>query len=108
MKPNEQKLQELTERIVDAVHPLRIILFGSAARGEMGPNSDLDVLVVMPDGVHRRKTGQLIYRHLRGFGFAKDIVVVTQSDIKKHRANPYLIIKPALDEGRELYHAIEP
>ncbi len=108
MKPDEQKLQELTERIVDAVHPLRIILFGSAARGEMGPNSDFDVLVVMPDGVHRRKTGQLIYRYLRGFGFAKDIVVVTQSDVEKHRTNPYLIIKPALDDGRELYNAIEP
>jgi predicted nucleotidyltransferase len=107
MKPDEQKLQELVQRIVKAVNPLQIILFGSAARGEMGPNTDLDVLVVMPDGIHRRKTGQLIYRHLRGFGFAKDIVVVTQSDVEKHRSNPYLIIKPALDEGRELYHAIE-
>ncbi|MDZ7305363.1 MAG: nucleotidyltransferase domain-containing protein [candidate division KSB1 bacterium] len=107
MQPDEQKLQELVQRIVDAVHPLRIILFGSAARGDMGPNSDLDVLVVMPDGVHRRKTAQSIYRHLRGFGFAKDIVVVTQNDIERHRSNPYLIIKPALDEGRELYHAIE-
>ena len=70
----------------------------------MGPNSDLDVLVVMPDGVHRRKTAQLIRRHLMGFGFAKDIVVVTQSDIENHGTNPYMIIKPALDEGRELYH----
>ncbi|MDZ7359831.1 MAG: nucleotidyltransferase domain-containing protein [candidate division KSB1 bacterium] len=107
MQPDEQKLQELVQRIVAAVHPLRIILFGSAARGDMGPNSDLDVLVVMPDGVHRRKTAQSIYRHLRGFGFAKDIVVATQSDITKYRSNPYMIIKPALDEGRELYHAIE-
>jgi HEPN domain-containing protein len=70
MKPDEQKLQELTERIVDAVHPLRIILFGSAARGEMELNSDFDVLVVMPEGVHRRRTAQLIYRHLLGFGVA--------------------------------------
>ncbi|MDZ7344787.1 MAG: hypothetical protein ONA90_09790 [candidate division KSB1 bacterium] len=73
----------------------------------MGPNSDLDVLVVMPDGVHRAKTVELIYCHLLGFGFAKDIFVATQSDIERHRSNPYLIIKPALDEGRELYHAIE-
>jgi len=104
MKPDEQKLHELTKRIVDAVHPLKIVLFGSAARGEMGPNSDLDVLVVMPEGVHRRQTAQKIYRDLIGFGFAKDIVVVTKSDIEKYGSNPYLIIKPALDEGRELYH----
>ncbi len=49
MQPDTRLLEELVQRIVEAVHPLRIILFGSAARGEMGPNSDLDVLVVMPD-----------------------------------------------------------
>lgn len=107
MKPDEQKLQELTRRIVDAVHPLKIVLFGSAARGDMGPNSDLDVLVVMPEGIHRRRTAQQIYQDLMGFGFAKDIVVVTQSDIERYGSNPYMIIKPALDEGRELYHVLE-
>ena len=105
MQPDTRLLEELVQRIVEAVHPLRIILFGSAARGEMGPNSDLDVLVVMPDGVHRRQTAQLLYRHLMGLGFAKDIVVVTESDLERHGSNPYLIIKPALDEGKELYHA---
>ena len=105
MEPDTQLLQELVRRIVTAVHPLRIILFGSAARGEMGPDSDLDVLVVMPDGVHRRQTAQQIRRHLMGIGFAKDIVVVTESDITEYGANPYLIIKPAMAEGRELYHA---
>lgn len=103
MKPNEQKLQELTERIVDAVHPLRIILFGSAARGEMGPNSDLDVLVVMSEGVHRRKTAQLIYRHLLGFGFATDVVVATESDLRKYGDNFSLVYYPVLREGKEIY-----
>jgi predicted nucleotidyltransferase len=105
MQPDAHLLEELVRRIVEAVHPLRIILFGSAARGEMGPDSDLDVLVVMQDGIHRRETAQLIRRHLMGFGFAKDIAVVTESDIKKYESNPYMLIKPALDEGRELYHA---
>ncbi|MGH7599100.1 MAG: nucleotidyltransferase domain-containing protein [bacterium] len=103
MKPNEQKLQELAERIVDAVHPLRIVLFGSAARGEMGPNSDLDVLVVMPEGVHKRKTAQLIYRHLLGFGFATDVIVATENDLRKYGDNFSLVYYPALREGREIY-----
>lgn len=64
MQPNPQLIEELVRRIVEFVHPLRIILFGSAARGEMGPDSDFDVLVVMPDGTHRRRTAQEIYRHL--------------------------------------------
>lgn len=77
MQPNPQLIEQLVRRIVEVAHPLRIILFGSAARGEMGPHSDLDVLVVMPDGTHRRRTAQEIYR----------------------------IIKNALEEGKDLYHA---
>ncbi len=106
MQPDPKKVDELVQRIVEVAHPLRIILFGSAARGAMRPHSDLDVLVVMPDGVHRRKTAQEIYRHLWGFGFAKDIIVVTESDIREYGANPYMIIKSALEEGKELYHAV--
>ena len=98
-------LDDLVRRIVAAVHPLRIILFGSAARGKMGPNSDLDVLVVMPDGVHRRKTAQYIYQKLIGFGFATDIIVVTPNDIKTYGDNPGLVYQQALREGTEIFHA---
>ncbi|MGA1870423.1 MAG: nucleotidyltransferase domain-containing protein [bacterium] len=103
--PSIETLNEMVRRIVAAVHPLRLVLFGSAAIARMGPNSDLDLLVVMPDGVHRRQTSQKIYRSLSGIGIAKDIIVVTESDIHKHKDNPSLIIYPALREGRELYHA---
>ena len=61
-------LDDLVERIVEAVHPRRIILFGSGARGEMGPNSDLDLLVVMKDSTHRRRTEGRLYRELSGLG----------------------------------------
>lgn len=105
MQPDQTKLDELVRRIVEAIHPLRIILFGSAARGQMGPNSDLDVLVIMPDGVHRRNTIKFLYRQLYGFGFAKDIIVATESDIREHAENPGLIYREALRDGKELYHA---
>lgn len=90
---------------MDSVKPLRIILFGSAARGEMGPNSDLDVLVVVPDGVHRRRTAQRAYRSLRALGVPKDVIVVTESDLRDYSDNPSLIVHPALREGREIYRA---
>ena len=105
MEPDPKVIDELVRRILEIVRPLRIILFGSAARGEMGPNSDLDVLVIMPNGIHRRKTAQDIYRRMWGFGFAKDIVVVTESDVLQCGSNPYMIIKNALDEGKEIYLA---
>ena len=103
--PSIETLNEMVRRIVAAVQPLRVVLFGSAAIGRMGPDSDLDLLVVMPDGVHRRQTAQKIYRCLSGIGTAKDIIVVTESDIHNHKDNPSLIIYPALKDGRELYHA---
>ncbi|MBI3988841.1 MAG: nucleotidyltransferase domain-containing protein [candidate division NC10 bacterium] len=62
MQPDPDVITQLVQSIVEAVHPLRIVLFGSAARGEMGTDSDIDVLVVMPEGVHRRRTAQLLYR----------------------------------------------
>ena len=58
-------LNTIIERIVEVADPERIILFGSAVRGEMGPHSDLDLLVVKSD-VHRRKLAQRIYRNLIG------------------------------------------
>lgn len=104
-KLDQRLLDELVRRVVDAVRPRRIILFGSGARGEMGPHSDLDLLVVMPDGVHRRRTAQAVYKSLGGLGFAKDVVVVTESDLQQFGQNPSLVIFPALQQGKELYHA---
>jgi predicted nucleotidyltransferase len=101
----DEKILEMTEAIVSIVRPRRIILFGSAARGEMTEHSDLDVLVVMRNGVHRNRTCDRIYRKLRGIGFAKDIVVVTENDVILYRDNPYTIIYSAIKEGRELYRA---
>ena len=104
--PDERLLSELVRRIVESVKPRRIILFGSAARGKMGPNSDLDVLLVMPDGVHRRRTAQQAYRSLRALGVSKDVIVVTEGDVRQHSENHSLILHPALKEGKELYRAV--
>jgi len=98
-------VDEAVRRILSVAKPRRIILFGSAVRGTMGPNSDLDFLIVMPDGIHRRRTSVEIYKALRGIGLPKDVIVVTEQDVVAHRSNPSMVLKPALDEGRELYAA---
>lgn len=104
-QPDDRTLRDLVRRIVESVRPNRIVLFGSAVSGGMGPDSDLDLLVVMPDGSHRRRTAQAIYRGLSGLGVAKDVVVVTERDVREHGENPSLVLCPALQHGRELYHA---
>ena len=103
MQPAPQMIDDLVRRIVEAVHPLRIILFGSAARGEMEPNSDLDVLVVMPEGVHRRRTAQELHQLMFGLPAPVDILVATSGDVEKHKDNIGLIYYKVLREGRELY-----
>lgn len=105
MDPNKALVDSMLDKIINSCHPISIILFGSAARGEMNDQSDLDLLVVMPNGTHRRKTAQGLYRQLLGVGFAKDIIVATEDDIEHHKLNPYMIYQQALRDGRELYHA---
>src|SRR6516162_3756049 len=104
MSPDRDVLDELVRRSVAGLNPLRIILFGSAARGEMGPNSDLDVLVVMPDGCDRLAVTQTLHCRLSDLEIAKDLVVVQASDVERYGKNAYLIIHSALAEGKELYH----
>ena len=103
---SDELLQDVVRRIVEVAAPEKIILFGSAARGEMGPDSDLDFLVVK-GGVHRRETANLIRRHLLDVapGIPKDIIVVHPEDIERHRDTIGYIIRPALREGRVLYAA---
>ena len=65
---DSETIDELLQRIVQAIHPLKILLFGSAAREQMGPDNDIDVLVVVPDGTHCLHTTQYLYQQLLGFG----------------------------------------
>ena len=102
---NQEVLQEIIRRVVETAQPERIILFGSAARGEVGPNSDVDLLVIKRGKFdHRRLTGD-IYLNLHGVGQAVDVILVTPEQVEKHRKSYWMVIYPALREGREVYHS---
>ena len=98
-----QAVQQLVDRVVETVHPLRVILFGSGARNEASARSDIDLLVVMPDGTHRRRTSQALYRRIRGLAVPFDILVATPKDLEIHRDNVGLIYRKVLQEGVEVY-----
>jgi predicted nucleotidyltransferase len=103
--PDPAALETLVRRIVEVARPDRIVLFGSAARGEMGPDSDLDVLVVKSGVEHRRRLAQDIYMNLSGVGVGVDIIVLTPEDIEAQKDSVGSIVGPALDEGRVIYAA---
>lgn len=101
---DRKALGDVVQRIVKAARPSRIILFGSAARGAMGPNSDVDLLIVQ-DGADSLDVTARIYDELYGVGVAVDAVVVTPEDVERFGDSHPLVIKSALREGRVVYEA---
>jgi uncharacterized protein len=101
---DQKTLDEIIRCIVEVAHPKKIILFGSAARGEMGPNSDVDLLVIKSGTDTLDLMGQ-IYRNLHGVGAAVDVIVVTPEDVERFKDSHALVIKPALREGRVVYES---
>jgi len=106
-KPLDEKiLQEIIKRIVEAVAPEKIILFGSAARGEIGPDSDLDFLVIR-ECDNERKMAWEIRRSLLEIRpiVPIDIIVVKPEVLNRHKDTIGYIYRPALREGRVVYAA---
>lgn len=103
---DDLRLAEIVRRLVDAYQPERIYLFGSVARGEAGPDSDYDLLVVAPDGAPpERKRSRLAYEVLRGTGIAADIVVCTHTYFEARRHLHASLPGTVLREGRMLHAA---
>jgi predicted nucleotidyltransferase len=99
----QQIIDEMVQRIVEGFDPHRIILFGSHARGLAGPDSDVDLLVVMPVKGSRRQQTVAIRAVLHGMGLAKDVIVATPEEVEQYGDMVGTLIRPALREGKVLY-----
>jgi predicted nucleotidyltransferase len=89
------------DRIVERVHPLQIILFGSQARGEAWPDSDIDLLVIEETVTDRQAATVELLRALAGIGIAKDVIVATPETLAA--ASPDSVTAAAVREGRTVY-----
>lgn len=103
----QEVIEEMTRRLVEFYRPVRIYLFGSEARGEAGPDSDLDFLVVVPDDTpdQRLRTSEA-YSLLSGLGMPKDVIPWRQSDFDTRAAYvraslPATVVR----EGKLLYES---
>ena len=101
----DKTIEEIVKRIIKAVKPDKIILFGSRARGSEKPGSDIDLVVVVSGDIHRRKTAQKIYMSLIGIGCSVDVIVLKPEDLERYRNSVGVIIPEVLKEGKELYVA---
>jgi uncharacterized protein len=102
-KPDPAILADIVKRVVKAAEPQKIVLFGSAARGTMGPHSDVDLLVIKGGKFDRWRLLTTIYHHLRDTDLAVDVVVVTPEEVERYRDTHCLVICPALREGKVVY-----
>ena len=98
-----QFYQDITRRIVAAANPIKIILFGSRARGTAHPGSDLDLLIIEREPVSVRQETVRLRRLLRDLEIPVDIIVVGQSFAERYGDIPGSVLYPALREGKVLY-----
>jgi predicted nucleotidyltransferase len=100
----EEKVQAAIQKIVEVSKPLSIVLFGSYVRGQVGPNSDLDILVVVNENVKNcRQESVRIRRALKGISMPMDILVIPHHKLKRLKHVPGLIYATALREGKIVY-----
>jgi predicted nucleotidyltransferase len=101
--PAHEKIDAMVRRIVERFDPEKIILFGSHARRTAGPDSEVDLLVVMPVRGSKRDTRIEIRRALHKFRIPKDIAVTTPEDFAWRQEIPGTIERPAALEGKVVY-----
>jgi predicted nucleotidyltransferase len=99
-------LGEVVRRLVAVYHPRRIYLFGSAARGDAGPDSDYDLMIVASDDAPPElRDCRIGYRALSGLGISKDILVWTRGEFEKRLHLKSSLPSTVVEEGRLLYAA---
>lgn len=98
--------EQIVQRLVAALAPERIYLFGSQARGDTGPDSDYDVLVVVPTSkLARYRRDQAAFAALIGIGVAKDVLVLTHDEFERQRTVVCSLPATVEREGVLLYAA---
>ena len=98
-----KEIREMVDRIVRQFRPEKVILFGSYARGDVGPDSDVDLLVVMAVQGERRKKAVEIRVALHDIRVPKDIIVTTPEEFEWRKDIVGTIERPADREGEVLY-----
>lgn len=96
-------IDRMVRRIVEQFDPDQIILLGSHARGSAGPDSDVDLLVVMPVSGSKREKQLEIRKSLYTFRIPKDIIVTTPEEFAWKKDIPGTIERPAALEGKVMY-----
>lgn len=100
---DEEIIRTIVDRITEAIHPQKIILFGSWARGERGPHSDIDILVIHESPQPRPQRYAQVRRLFWGLGLPMDILVYTPEEFAHYQSVPGSFTHTIAQEGKVLY-----
>jgi predicted nucleotidyltransferase len=101
--PVEHWIELMVERITAQFHPMRIVLFGSQARGEARTDSDVDLLVVLREVENEHDIAAAIRTAVSDLPVSKDIIITTPDEIQRRGDLVGTVLKPALEDGRTVY-----
>jgi uncharacterized protein len=100
----KELLSQVTQKLVASLQPEKIFLFGSYAYGEPNDDSDIDLLVIIPQSnepSYRR--ARQAHKALRGIGISKDILVMTRAEVDRKASLPNSLVAQVLCQGKVLY-----
>ena len=100
---SQNDIIEIVKRITSDGKPVKVILFGSRARGDAAASSDVDLLIIERDPVLQRRESVRLRRLLRDFKIPIDIVVIGQAFAERYWDIPGSVLYPAYREGIVLY-----
>jgi uncharacterized protein len=96
-------IEEVVRTIVNALRPKRVVLFGSHARGDAGPDSDLDLMIEMETELPFLERSLAVDRLFRHRLWALDAVVYTPAEVLRDANRPGTLLSMIEREARTLY-----
>jgi len=104
---NQKDIDAMVRTIVQEVHPVRIILFGSYATGEAKKDSDIDLCIIQKDNFgknkSRRQETAKLYKALSSYSIPKDLLLFSENEL--NQKNNQHLIQPIQEQGKVLYES---
>jgi predicted nucleotidyltransferase len=101
--PSNDIIRDIVRRIVNTAQPEKVILFGRQARGDAGPNSDFDVLVIKPSDEPRYRRSIPLYVALADLPVEVEVMVYTPEEVDEWSQVRQAFVTTAMREGKTIY-----